>query len=108
MSIQVQLSEEERIINALARVKHPRGERDVIAHFLREANAIQPILAPLRERVQRAEQRVRDLEAAIRWALGEEGEFPSREAGQGAYWWRTELRQRAALRGTGEGSNAPQ
>ena len=34
---------------------------------------------------------------AILWALGERDEFPTREPGQGAYWWRTELRRRAFL-----------
>ena len=38
-------------------------------------------------------------EAAIRWALGEIDDFPPREEGQGKYWWRTELRRRAALAG---------
>lgn len=32
---------------------------------------------------------------AICWALGENGEFPERKTGEGAYWWRTELRRRA-------------
>jgi hypothetical protein len=41
--------------------------------------------------------RVCTLEAAVRWALGEGDDFPTREAGQGMYWWRTELRRRAAL-----------
>jgi hypothetical protein len=41
------------------------------------------------------------LRAAIRWALGEVGEFREREfTAQGPYWWRTELRRRAALAGT--------
>lgn len=37
------------------------------------------------------------LESAIRWALGETDEFPPREEGQGAYWWRKELRERSGL-----------
>jgi hypothetical protein len=37
------------------------------------------------------------LRSAIRWALGEEGEFPLRPEGKGAYWWRTELRRRAGI-----------
>ena len=45
----------------------------------------------------RLKARVAELEAAVRWALGEEGDFPLRGDGQGAYWWRTELRRRAAL-----------
>lgn len=44
------------------------------------------------------------LVSAIRWALGEEGEFPpdpARESGKWRqpYYWRTELRRRAALSG---------
>jgi hypothetical protein len=34
---------------------------------------------------------------AVRWALGEVGDFPVRQTGQGAYWWRIELRKRAGL-----------
>jgi hypothetical protein len=37
------------------------------------------------------------MENAIRWALGETDDFPPREPGQGAFWWRTELRRRAGL-----------
>jgi hypothetical protein len=38
------------------------------------------------------------LEAAIRWALGEgDSDFAPQPAGKGRYWWRTELRKRAAL-----------
>jgi hypothetical protein len=47
--------------------------------------------------------RVRRLEAAIRWALGESGEFPMREPGQGQYWWRKGLRERAGLKEVKEG-----
>jgi hypothetical protein len=38
---------------------------------------------------------VRRLRAAIRWALGEEGEFPGTAQGLGAFYWRRELRTRA-------------
>ena len=38
------------------------------------------------------------LREAIAWALGESGNFPPREDGEGAYWWRTELRKRARWR----------
>lgn len=34
---------------------------------------------------------------AVRWALGEEGDFGLRPAGAGTYWWRSELRRRAGL-----------
>lgn len=36
-------------------------------------------------------------ERAIRWALGELGEFRTREDGEGGFWWRTELHKRAGL-----------
>ncbi len=39
------------------------------------------------------------LRGAILWALGETEEFKVREAGDGAYWWRTELRKKSALEG---------
>ena len=47
--------------------------------------------------------RVRELEAAVRWALGEEGEFPPRQRSTltglyvNHYWWRPELRKRAGV-----------
>jgi hypothetical protein len=43
-------------------------------------------------------ERVKQLEDAIRWALGEGDDFPPCEEGQGKYWWRTELRRRAAIK----------
>lgn len=48
-------------------------------------------------RATASEARAARLEEAIRWALGEGEDFPQRESGQGAYWWRTELRLLAAL-----------
>lgn len=41
--------------------------------------------------------RAEKAEAAIRWALGEEGDFPPRGEGEPAYWWRKELRRLASL-----------
>lgn len=38
--------------------------------------------------------------SAINWALGAD-EFPERQKGQGAYWWRTELAKRAGLQWNG-------
>ena len=35
------------------------------------------------------------LKNAILWALGELDDFPERKNGEGAYWWRIELRRRA-------------
>ncbi len=71
------------------------------------AKRVGPFVARLLERIenQRDELRERDLQfntarQAIRWALGEEGEFevpkeeqPSRT--KRTFWWRTELRERA-------------
>ena len=37
------------------------------------------------------------LASAIRWALGEGDDFRPREPGEGGYWWRHELRDRAVL-----------
>lgn len=45
---------------------------------------------------------VRRLLRAVRWALGEVGDFEPRKEGQGVYWWRTGLRRRAGLRKSGK------
>lgn len=34
---------------------------------------------------------------AIAWACGEVGEWPERKVGQGAFYWRSELRKRAGI-----------
>lgn len=44
-------------------------------------------------------ERYRD---AIEWALGANGDFPDREPGDGAYWWRSELQRRAGLEWDGK------
>ena len=59
----------------------------------KDSKAIETVLAALEKAQADAER----YESAIRWALGEGGEFPPREEVQGRYWWRTELRRRAAL-----------
>ncbi len=48
------------------------------------------------------EARCARLEAALRWALGEGEDFPPRGPDAGGYWWRSELRRRAALEGRDE------
>ena len=35
-----------------------------------------------------------EYDAIFRWLFGEEGEFPERQPGQGAYYWRSQLRKR--------------
>jgi hypothetical protein len=49
------------------------------------------VWAELERRLLRAER----VEDAIRWALGEEGEFDPPENAP-RYWWRAELRERAS------------
>lgn len=60
------------------------------------------IVNDTRIKVDAAFQPVRDerdrLARAIVWALGYT-DFRAREQGEGAYWWRTELRLRAKLTG---------
>lgn len=67
--------------------------------------AIAASLALAQNSATKLRERVARLEKAIRWALGyDEGEpkFTSLPYGAGAYWWREELRRRAALAQTGE------
>ena len=52
-------------------------------------------IGELKSELAASQQRVAELEEAIKWALGENGEFVGREVGQGAFWWRTELRRRS-------------
>ena len=68
-----------------------RAERNVI--LAQNAATIKAQKA----KIERAEAAACRMETAIRWALGEGDDFPAREDGQGAYWWRNELRGRAAL-----------
>jgi len=63
-----------------------------------EQNARPPSPACGIVRIQAAEAKASALEAAVRWALGEgDSDFPSRGEGDPPYWWRKELRRRAAL-----------
>lgn len=65
----------------------------------------QAVLA-IDELARRAEanERLRD---AILWALGENGEFRLGEVGEGAFWWRKELRRRAGEALTAAPSQEP-
>ncbi len=42
-----------------------------------------------------AADEIERLRIAIAWALGEEGDFQSRQEGDPPYWWRTKLRELA-------------
>lgn len=78
----------------------------LMEHIRRELESLQPC-APLASssvspNVAGASEEEKEtpnenMRAAILWALGEFGDFRPRELGEGAYWWRRELRQRAAL-----------
>ena len=43
------------------------------------------------------ETRIKQLESAIHWACGVNGDFERPDNARGSYWWRTELRQRAGI-----------
>ena len=56
-------------------------------------------------------ERVLELEAAVLWALGyevEDGDFRERRKGEGAYWWRNELAERAKVTTTRDALTAPE
>jgi hypothetical protein len=55
-------------------------------------------ITSLIDALHKYEARVAELEAAILWADGQGDDFPERQPGQGAYWWRRELMQRAGMR----------
>lgn len=64
--------------------------------LLTDANAAQlRMMEGLGEKLAAAEQENQRLTMAVRWALGEVGEFRDRGPRDGAFWWRTELRRRA-------------
>jgi len=46
-------------------------------------------------RIAELEAQLATLDLAVKWALGEEGNFGPRPKKVGTYWWRTELRKRA-------------
>ena len=96
--------EAERQLRVQRMVRHRQGHHAALrANGLRAA--AEGILAPgndfTRGTVQEcflvAADRIEELEDAVRWALGELGDFEQRPEGAGAYWWRTELRQRAQM-----------
>lgn len=45
----------------------------------------------MREALAEKSAEAKRLRNAIRWALGETGDFPVRQAGDGTYWWRIRL-----------------
>jgi hypothetical protein len=66
--------------------------REAIGGLKARAESAKAALAAARDECER-------LSFAIRWALGESDEnFPPRPQGAGMYWWRTRLKDLAALR----------
>jgi hypothetical protein len=53
----------------------------------------------LSDRASAAEARAERLREAILWADGRIGEWPERQPGEGAFYWRKELMRRAGLEG---------
>jgi hypothetical protein len=47
--------------------------------------------------IQALQSEVERLKGVILWADGQNGEWPERKPGEGAYYWRKELMRRAAL-----------
>lgn len=88
-------AEIERLRCELARALEAVESRDATLAALRVEE--QPAYLRLERELAEAEAQRDQMREAILWALGERDEFPTREPGQGAYWWRTELRRRAFL-----------
>jgi hypothetical protein len=55
-----------------------------------------PVVVPAEfaRRLERERDQLRD---AVKWVLGETGDFGPRPKGVGAYWWRKELLQRVGI-----------
>ncbi len=58
--------------------------------------AFASLFTRLRQREQEREGEIERLRGAVAWALGEEGEWPARQEGEGAFYWRKALRALAA------------
>ena len=50
--------------------------------------------------------KIEQLKTAILWADGLGDEFPARQPGEGAYWWRPELKRRAGINPQPEGGKS--
>ncbi len=68
---------------------------DTIRSLRAEVEQLKAQLADEKRQLAAAEAQLAALRDIIRWALGEEGEFPpSQDGSTRGYWWRTEMRQR--------------
>ena len=66
----------------------PEELADEIGYLLRENGMTHAM---------RMAEEIDRLKDAVKWALGESGDFGPRPKGTGSYWWRNELRQRAGI-----------
>ena len=83
------------LADAQATVEALQRERDTARRRVDELEAREVDVVLLRDDLDAERDR---LARAIVWALGYT-DFRAREQGEGAYWWRTELRLRAKLTG---------
>lgn len=77
-----------------------RTGHGLLAAMLGQDEPLEPVLEDIKSLRDALARRIAEgerLREAIEWALGECGDFPPRQEGEGAYWWRAELRKRAAL-----------
>lgn len=82
-------------------VRHDHEDQFVVAKS--EINQVVAMLRGLQRRLLASESTRRELESAIRWALGDGGSdfsIVARMSAVGPYWWRPELRKRAGLEDT--------
>jgi hypothetical protein len=80
-------------------------DKHILTHFTAEDKRIRERLASvsserdyLQARAEQAEAENKRLRKAILWADGQVDDFRARREGEGAYWWRRELMERAGLR----------
>lgn len=71
--------------------------REDCARILGERDDARSDEAAQANRAEAAEAQVERLKGVILWADGQNGEWPERKPGEGAYYWRKELMRRAAL-----------
>lgn len=75
--------------------------------FSESQAAVRKLRADLNDAVRQLAKQSRDLDScerrllalgqAVKWALGENGEFKPRPSKGGSFWWREELRRRAGM-----------
>lgn len=84
-------AQESKKLREAAEAKVSELEQEVVEVRQRGMDAVEKWSS----RAKSAEGQLAALREALAWALGERDEFPERKPGEGAYWWRRELRRRA-------------